>query len=55
MVEFLRKYVSRRLLALSEGEIAALTTATRQIGVGSQGGAEAHAIFHQIFYRRFTA
>ena len=33
MAEFLRKYVSRRLLALSEGEIAALITATRQLGV----------------------
>ena len=36
MGEFLRKYVSRRLLALSEGEIAALTTSMRQIGVGTQ-------------------
>ena len=32
MEEFLRKYVSRRLLVLSEGEIAALTTSMRQIG-----------------------
>ena len=30
MGEFLRKNVSRRLLALSEGEIAALTTSMRQ-------------------------
>ena len=37
---FLRKYVSRRLLALSVGEIAALTTAMRQIGVGTPGGTE---------------
>ena len=37
--DFLRKYVSRRLFALSEGEIAGLTTAMRQLGVGSQGGA----------------
>ena len=50
MGEFLRKYGSRRLLALSEGEIAALTTAMRQLGVGAQGGAEALAIFHQLFY-----
>ena len=35
--DFLRKYVSRRLLALTEGEIAALTTAMRKLGVGSQG------------------
>ena len=34
MGEFLRKYVSRRFLALSEGEIAALMTAMRQLGVG---------------------
>ena len=39
-----------RLLALSEGEIAALTTSMRQIGVGTPGGAEALAIFHQLFY-----
>ena len=39
--EFLRKYVSRRLPALNEGEIEALMTAMRQLGVGSQGGAEA--------------
>ena len=37
MDEFLRKYVSRLLLALSEGEIAALTTSMRQIGVGTPG------------------
>ena len=34
MGEFHRKYV-----ALSEGEFAALSTAMRQLGVGSQGGA----------------
>ena len=50
MGEFSRKYVSRRLFALSEGEIAALMTAMRQQGVGSQGGAEALAIFHQLIY-----
>ena len=38
-----------RLLALREGEIAALTTSTRQLGVGSRGGAEALAIFRQLF------
>ena len=48
--DFLRKYVSRRLRALSESEIAALTTAVRQLVVGSQGGAEALAIFHQLIY-----
>ena len=50
MGEFLWKYVSRKLLALSEGGIAALTTAMRQLGVGSQGGAEALASFHQLLY-----
>ena len=38
------------LLALSDGEIAALTTSMRQIGVGTPGGAEALAIFHQLLY-----
>ena len=41
MGECVRKYVSTRLLALSEGEIAALVTAVRHVGVGSQRGAEA--------------
>ena len=54
MVKFLRKYVSRRLLALSEGEIAPLMTAMRQLGVGSQGGAEALAI-HQLIYDDWVA
>ena len=48
MGEFLWKYVSRKLLALSEGEIAALMTAMRQLGVGSQFGPEAVAIFHKL-------
>ena len=38
MGEFLPKY------------IAALTTSMRQIGVGTQGGAEALANFHQLLY-----
>ena len=37
--EFLWKYVSRRLLLLTEGEIVGLTTSVRQIGVGTPGGA----------------
>ena len=48
--EFLRKCVSRRLLALSEGEIAAPTTTMRQIQVGTPGGAEALATHHQLLY-----
>ena len=54
MGEFLRKYVSRRLCAVSE-EIAALKTAMRQLGVGSQGAAEAHAIFHQLIYEEWAS
>ena len=45
----MRTYVSRRLLALSE-EIAALTTSVRQIGVGTPGGGEVLAIFHQLLH-----
>ena len=37
--EFLRKCASKRLLALSEGEIADLTAAMRQLGVDFQCGA----------------
>ena len=37
-------------LVLSEGGIAALTRAMRQLGVGSPGGAEALASFHQLLY-----
>ena len=46
MEEFLRKYVSRRLLSNSEGEI----TAPRQPAptLCSQGGAEAPTIFNQL-------
>ena len=42
-------------LALSEGQIAALTTSMRQLGVGTQGGAEALAIFHQVLYDELAA
>ena len=37
MGEPLWTYVWRRLLALSQGEIAALMTTMRQLGVGRQG------------------
>ena len=47
--DFLRKCVSWRLFARSKGEIAVLTTSMRQIGVGTPGGAEALAIYHQVF------
>ena len=51
----MRKSVSRRLLTLSDGGIAALTTSMRQIGVGTPGGAEALAIFHQLLYDGWMA
>ena len=52
MGEFLRKYVSTATPGAQRGrnEIAALTTSMRQLGVGSQGGAEAFAVFHQLLY-----
>ena len=53
--EFLRKYASLRLLALNEGEIAALTLVMRKLGVDSQGGGEAPTIFHQLLYDVWTA
>ena len=43
-----------RLVAPTEGEITALTTAMRQLGVGSQGGAEALAISHQFIFDEWT-
>ena len=42
-------------MALSEGEIVALTTAMRQLGVGSQGGAEAVAIFQLLLHDEWVA
>ena len=41
-------------LALSEGELAALTTSLQQIRVGTPGGAEALAIFHLLYDERTT-
>ena len=37
-------------MSLSEGEFSAMTTSMRQFGVGTPGGAEALAIFHQLLY-----
>ena len=51
----MRKSVSRRRLALSGGEIAALTAAMRQLGVRSQGRAEVLAIFHQLTFDVWAA
>ena len=50
-----RKYVSRRLLALSEGDIAALTVAMRQIEVGTEGGFEAFFMLRPLLYDEWTA
>jgi len=50
MGEFLRKYVSKRLLSLNSGGIANLMTSARQLGVGTSGGAEALAFFHQFLF-----
>ena len=55
MGEFLRKHVSRQQLAFSEGEIAGLTAAMRQLGVGFHGGAEALAIFHHLIFDEWTS
>ena len=50
MGEFLRKWVSRRLLKLNVADIEVVMSAMRQLGVRSQGGAEALAIFQQCVY-----
>ena len=50
MGEFMRKYISRRLLAVNEGEVSRIMSAMRQLGNGMQGGAEALPIFHQLLY-----
>ena len=48
--EFLRRWVSRRLLALSRGDTSRVMLAMRQLGVGMPGGAEALATFHQLLH-----
>ena len=50
---FCQNMLTRRLQALSEGEITVFTAAMRQVGLGSQGqgGAEALAIFHQLIFQ----
>jgi hypothetical protein len=55
MGEFLRKYVSKRLLALSDKDIAKLMVALRQLGVGTPGGMEALGILHQLIYDAWVA
>ena len=55
MGELVGKYVSRRLWALSEGEVAAFKAAMRQLGVDSQRRAEALAIFHQLIFDEWAS
>jgi hypothetical protein len=51
MGEFLRKYVSRRLLSLNDRSIARLMAAARQLGNGTRGGAGALTIFTRLSTR----
>ena len=55
MGEFMRKFVSRRLLLLNKADIGKVMAAMRQLGVGTSGGAEALAIFHQLLYELWQA
>ena len=48
--EWLRRWVSRRLLTLNKRDIGKVMVAMRQLGVGMSGGAESLAIFHQLLY-----
>ena len=50
MGEFLRKWVSRRLLKMNSNDIAKVMSAMRQYGNGADGGAEAIAMFQQLLY-----
>ena len=55
MGEFLRKWVSRRLLILNEGDMARVMTAMRQFGNGVPCGTETIAIFHQLLHDMWQA
>ena len=50
MGEFVRKWVSKRLQKAQAGDIGKLAASMRQLGVGTSGGAEALALFHQAVY-----
>ena len=50
MGEFLRKWISRRLLALNKADVGKVSVAMRALGGGTPGGAEALAEFHQLIY-----
>ena len=47
-----RRWISKRLLKLSAGDIGRVMTATRQLGVGLSGGAEA-VIIPEVPYSLF--
>ena len=52
----MRKYVLRRHLALSEGEIAALMTDSKETSrSGPQGGSEAQAVFFQLVFDEWAS
>ena len=55
MGEFLRKWVSKRLLKLNDADISRIMIAMRQLGVGTSGGAEALATFHQLLFELWEA
>lgn len=55
MGEFLRQYVSRRLLALNDNGIGRLMIAIRQLGNGGSGGAETLALFHELLFDEWSA
>ena len=50
MGEFLRKWVSKRLLRLHGGDIGKVMTDLRQFGCGMPGGTETMSIFHQLIF-----
>ena len=55
MGEFLREWVSRRLLKLNARDTAKVMAAMRQFGNGAEGGTETMAIFHQLLHESWRA
>jgi hypothetical protein len=55
MGEFMRKYVSKRLLSINSSDLAKTLLEMRQLGAGAAGGAEALAIFHQLVFAAWKA
>jgi hypothetical protein len=48
--EVLRRWISKRLLRLNASDISRVMASSRQLGVGTPGGAEALGIFHQLVH-----